>query len=314
MDQSAGRKQISMFKWTGFIIFLLLIQESGFSQSKINQFLKPSDTLNVSQKNSVFISEGVVGGLTLFGLNQLWYADYDQSGFHTFNDNQEWLQMDKIGHAFTSYQMGRAGANLLSWSGAKQKEQLIYGATLGFTFLTAVEIMDGFSKEWGFSWGDMLANASGTMLYIGQELAWQDQIVLLKYSFHQTKYATVNPEKLGNGVLEQLLKDYNGQTYWMSINLKSIIKNDQIPPWLNLAFGYGGDGMVFANNEPITESESHFIPRRQFYFSLDVDLSRVHTNSNVLRSIFDVLNVIKVPFPALEFTDKNSIKLHGIYF
>ena len=298
-----------------FILFLILsIISNSFSQSKFDSFLTPSDSLNTSRRTTVYISEAAIGGLTLLALNQMWYADFERSKFHTFNDNNEWLQMDKMGHVFSSYQLGRIGANTLNWSGASKKEQLLYGATLGFTFLTAVEVLDGFSKEWGFSWGDMMANGAGTGLYIGQELLWQEQRITLKYSFHQTKYAKLSPDKLGNGLLEELLKDYNGQTYWLSFNIHSFLKNDHIPKWLNLAVGYGADDMFSAYNELVNNSVINKTGKRQFYLSLDVDLSRIKTNSQVLRSIFDVLNVLKVPFPALEFTDKNDIKFHGIYF
>ncbi|MBA6151116.1 DUF2279 domain-containing protein [Gelidibacter maritimus] len=295
-------------------ILILFLATNSFAQSKLNEFLTPSDTLNTSRRAAVYITEAAVGGLTLLALNQLWYADYERSKFHTINDNNEWLQMDKMGHVFSSYQMGRLGANALNWSGASKKEQLIYGATLGFTFLTAVEVFDGFSKEWGFSWGDMLANGVGSGLYIGQELLWEEQRVSLKFSFHQTKYAQVSSDKLGNGFLEELLKDYNGQTYWLSFNINSFLNGDQVPKWLNLAVGYSADGMVFAHNEPVNNFNANKSRKRQFYLSLDLDLSRIKTNSNVLRSVFDVLNVIKVPFPAMEFTDENGIKFHGIYF
>lgn len=298
-----------------FILFLILsIISNSFSQSKLDSFLTPSDSLNTSRRTTVYISEAAIGGLTLLALNQMWYADFERSKFHTFNDNNEWLQMDKMGHVFSSYQLGRIGANALNWSGASKKEQLLYGATLGFTFLTAVEVLDGFSKEWGFSWGDMMANGAGTGLYFGQELLWQEQRITLKYSFHQTKFAKLSPDKLGNGLLEELLKDYNGQTYWLSFNIHSFLKNDHIPKWLNLAVGYGADDMFSAYNELVNNSVINKTGKRQFYLSLDVDLSRIKTNSQVLRSIFDVLNVLKVPFPALEFTDKNDIKFHGIYF
>ena len=129
-----------------------------FSQSKIENFLTPSDTLNKPQRNAVIITEASLAGITLIGLNQLWYADYPRSKFQTINDTNEWLQMDKMGHMLSSYQVGRIGADVLSWSGVSKKNQLLYGATLGFTFLTAVEILDGYSSEWGFSWSDMAAN------------------------------------------------------------------------------------------------------------------------------------------------------------
>lgn len=296
------------------ICIALIVSFSSFSQSKLDTFLKPSDTLNVSRRNAVIITEASLGTLTLLGLDQLWYADFPRSKFHTTNDADEWLQMDKLGHAFSAYQLGKVGADVLEWSGVNEKDQLIYGATLGFTFLTAVEILDGYSAEWGFSWSDMAANAAGTGLYIGQELLWKEQRILLKYSFHQTKYASQRPDKLGDGFLEEVLKDYNGQTYWLSANVNSFVKSSKLPAWLNVAFGYGADGMLTGRNENV---DNFFISQnrqRQFYLSLDVDLSKIKTNSKLLRSLFDVFNMIKVPFPALEFNDKKGVKLHYIYF
>ncbi len=296
------------------ILCVSLLSLSAFSQSKIDSFLKSSDTLNIPRRNAVYITEASLATISLIGLNQLWYKDYPQSNFHTINDNDEWLQMDKLGHMFSSYQIGRIGANMLEWSGESEKNQLIYGSTLGFAFLTAVEVFDGFSEEWGFSWGDMIANASGTGLYVGQELLWKEQRITLKYSFHQTDFAQQRPDKLGNGFLEELLKDYNGQTYWLSVNVHSFFKESTIPKWLNVAFGYGGEGMLKGKSESVNNIIIIPESRRQYYLSLDVDLTKIKTNSHVLKSVFDVLNVIKVPFPALQLDGKNGLKAHFIYF
>ncbi len=298
------------------LLFLICFASSFslFSQSTIETFLKPSDTLNKPRRNAVIIAESSAAGLVLTGLNQLWYADYPRSKFHTINDNAEWLQMDKMGHVFSAYQIGRAGANVLNWSGVSKKNQLIYGATLGFTFLTAVEILDGYSAQWGFSWGDMAANAAGTGLYVGQELLWDEQRITMKFSFHQTSYAAQRPDKLGNGFFEELLKDYNGQTYWLSANIHSFFKESKVPKWLNIAVGYGADGMLIGDNESVNNLGITQNPKRQFYLSLDVDLSRINTNSHLLKSILEVLNVIKVPFPALELGDNGRFKMHAIYF
>lgn len=286
----------------------------SFSQSKLNQFLKPSDTLNTFRRNAVVITEATMATLTLVGLNQLWYADYPKSKFHTLNDNNQWLQMDKLGHVFSAYQLGRLGANTLHWSGVSKQDQLIYGSTIGVAFLTVVEVFDGYSEEWGFSWGDMAANVTGAGLYVGQQLLWKEQRFTIKYSFHRTDYAPQNPEVLGNGFSEEFLKDYNGQTYWLSLNLHAFFKESKIPSWLNVALGYGAEGMISGSNTNDNDVVQEQNPYRQFYLSLDLDLTRIKTNSHVLRTIFDVFNVIKVPFPALEFNDKNGIKFHGIYF
>lgn len=294
------------------IVFFVTI--STVAQSKFESFLTPSDTLNLPRRNAIIISESSTMGLSLLGLNQLWYADYPRSKFHTLNDADEWLQMDKVGHVFSSYQIGRAGANILNWSGVSKKNQLVYGSTLGFTFLTAVEVFDGFSEEWGFSWSDMAANAAGTGLYVGQELLWEEQRIALKYSFHQTKYAPQRPDKLGEGFIEEMLKDYNGQTYWLSANVHSFFKESQIPKWLNVAIGYGADGMLTGKSETVNNLIISHQRKRQFYLSLDVDLSRIETKSHVLKTIFEVFNVIKVPFPTLELDDRGVLKVHPVYF
>ncbi|KJD34585.1 hypothetical protein PK35_02035 [Tamlana nanhaiensis] len=290
-------------------VLLILLPFLAVSQSKFNTFFKASDTLNKPRRNTVLVSEAAVSTLTLVGLSQLWYADYEQSKFHTTNDNNEWLQLDKVGHAFTAYQMGKHGAQLLNWSGVNKNEQLIYGATLGFTFLSAVEVLDGFSKEWGFSWGDILANATGTGLYVGQELLWDEQRISLKYSFHHTNFASQNPNKLGKTYIEQFLKDYNGQTYWLSFNLQSFFKESQLPKWLNLALGYGGEGMLSG-----VENTSFITDRyRQFFISFDVNLNAINTNSKWLSTLFDVFNMIKIPFPTLEFNKKGGV-FHLLYY
>lgn len=296
-----------------YLLLVILFPFNAIAQSHLDSFLTSSDTLNKPRRNAVMITEASLTTVTLVGLNQLWYADYERSKFHTLDDSNEWLQMDKMGHVFTSYQLGKHGAQLLHWSGVSEKNQLLYGATLGFSFLTTVEVLDGFSKEWGFSWGDILANATGTGLYIGQELLWQEQRIAIKFSFHQTKYALQNPEKLGDGLLEEILKDYNGQTYWLSANLHAFFKEKNIPKWLNVAVGYGADGMLTGTKVVDNQLLTNYERQRQFYLSLDVNLTNIKTNSKVLKSLFDIFNMIKVPLPTLEF-NKNGCVFHLFYY
>lgn len=293
-------------------MLFLVFSTYGFSQSKFNDFLKPSDTLNTSRKKAVIISETSLAGLSLIGLNQLWYKDYEKSNFHTLNDTNEWLQMDKLGHAFSSYQLTKLGSETLQWSGVDDKKSLLYGAALSMSYLITIEIFDGFSKEWGFSWSDIAANTLGTGLYVGQELLWDEQRLLMKYSFHQTKYANQRPDKLGENLLEQMLKDYNGQTYWLSANMRSFLKTNKIPKWLNLAIGYGAHGMLTGDNEPNSIDFPNQNRQRQFYLSLDIDLTKIKTQSHTLKTLFSLLNTIKIPMPTIEFNNKK--RLFFIYY
>ena len=292
---------------SSFLIFLFSTQ----LQSQ-NSFWEKSDTLYIKRRNAIIATETILATGTLFALNELWYKDYPRSSFQFKNDNNDWKQMDKAGHLMTAYYFGKIGMNTLDWAGVSKKNQLIYGATLGFTFLTAVEILDGYSEQWGASLGDVLANAAGTGLLVGQELLWNEQRISVKYSFHQTKYAKQRPGTLGENFLQQTLKDYNGQTYWLSANIWSFNKKSNFPKWLNIAFGYGADGMLFGSNS--IENSLLQDPYRQFYLSLDADLTKINTNSKFLKTIFSVVNFIKIPAPALEFNTKNGIKFHYLYF
>ncbi len=291
-----------------FIIPFLFFTFCICATNAQNSFWEKSDSLNLTKLNVLIKAESAAYGLTMLGLNQLWYSKYPKSSFHTINDNNEWLQMDKMGHAMTAYYVGKIGMNLINWTGDNKKNQLIYGASLGFAFLTTVEIFDGFSKQWGFSTGDVIANASGTSLLIGQELLWREQRIQLKYSFHQTHYATIRPDLLGSNFLEQSIKDYNGQTYWLSANLWAFSKNSKIPKWLNVAFGYGAENMLTGNKR---SNDSRY---RQFYVSLDVDLTKIKTKSKFLNGLFSTINFIKIPAPTLSFSKHKNAKFHWFYF
>ncbi|KOP36167.1 DUF2279 domain-containing protein [Flavobacterium sp. WLB] len=295
------------------VLFILSFQ--SFSQSKIESFLTPSDTLNKKRQNTVIVTETALASATLLGLNQIWYADYPRSKFHFINDNNEWLQMDKVGHMYSAYHLGRFGAEMLNWSGATQKKQLIYGAGLGFAFLTAVEVLDGYSSEWGASPGDIIANATGTGLYVSQELLWKEQRIIPKFSFHTTQYASMRPNLLGKSLNEQFLKDYNGQTYWLSVNVHSFAKESKIPKWLNVAFGYGAEGMISGNvQDDIPISVENPERYRKFFLSFDVNLAKIDTKSHFLKTIFSVFNTIKIPAPTLEYSANKGFKAHALYF
>jgi hypothetical protein len=291
---------LSVFIWLGLIIQAQVI---------------PVDTVYRPKRLALVAStEAVLSVSSYAGLYFLWYQDYQGEKFHVFNDNSEWLQVDKVGHATTSYFMGKLGFDLLQGCGVSKNKSLIYGGGIGFAYLSVIEIMDGFSSGWGFSWGDMAANAFGTGLFIGQQAFLNEQFVKMKYSYHTTHYAQYRPNLLGQNTLQQVLKDYNGHTYWLSWNLSSFLpKSSTFPQWINIATGYGAKGMLGGFSNPTGPEYPVFDRTRQFYLSLDVDFSRIPTKNPWLKGIFNLFNFIKFPFPALEF-GSDGATFHPIYF
>lgn len=256
-----------------------------------------------------------LAGVSVIGLNSIWYSDYPRTGFHTFNDNGEWLLMDKAGHVMTSYYIGKIGINLLKWTGMQQRKACVYGGFLGTGYLTILELFDGFSSGWGFSWGDMAANLTGSLVVASQELFWKEQRITMKFSFHRTDFPDYRKNILGNSLSEQILKDYNGQTYWLSANISSFIGNEnKFPKWLGVALGYGATGMIGGMEKfPGWEGYPSFERYGQFYFSIDADLWRIKTSSKFLRGFFSTFGFIKIPAPALEFS-RYGIKAYPLYF
>ncbi len=252
---------------------------------------------------------------TLVALDRAWYAGYERSPMHTFDDGREWLGMDKAGHAFSAYTLGAWGHRSTVRCGTEGRTALWTGGMLGMAFLTGVELLDGTSAEWGFSWWDMAANAAGTGLYVGQELLWEEQRLILKFSAHHTDLAAMRPSLLGEGSIERYLKDYNGQTIWLSGNLKAFLPESRIPAWLNVAVGHGAYGMITAT-APASDAPAYYQMERyrRIFLSPDIDLTRISTRSKVLRTALFVLNSVKVPLPALEYRGKGRWLAHGLYF
>jgi len=256
-----------------------------------------------------------IGGMT--GLYYLWYQGYERSSFHTINDSKAWLQVDKFGHTFSTYQMSRVAYVAFDWAGLNSKQTMWLSSAYGFVFFTTVEIFDGHSANWGWSWSDIAANAAGTGFFLGQQLLWKEQRMQLKFSYAPSEYAQYNPHVLGSNGIERILKDYNAQTYWLSINPQSFTSHRIFPKFLNIAIGYGAKGMINTYNNPKTingEAIPHFKRTRQYYLSLDVDLTKIKTKSEFLRLLFSFANMIKVPLPALEYNSENGFVFHPIYF
>jgi uncharacterized protein YfiM (DUF2279 family) len=320
-----------------------------FGQINAQQFydLKTPDSLN-KKRFWVATSLGAVAytGATI-GLNQAWYADYPRRNFHFFNDNRQWNQMDKFGHFFTTYTEARFTSAAARWTGISEKKSAWIGFALGETLQATFEILDGFSSEYGFSWGDIGYNTAGASLFLGQALVWHEQRIVLKMSAFPVKYDEnpilstnlINGQQFsttlkqraddlyGTGFVNLFLKNYNTLVLWSSINLRSFSPNrktSKIPKWLNVAVGHGSNNLFrgdvkYGWTDIKTGAEYQIDPQkfpreRQFFLSLDVDLTKLPIKNRFLKTIAGMVNCVKFPAPTLEMTTGGKFKFHPIYF
>lgn len=300
-----------------FISFLFIFCGRGqgaFAQSDSLQLLDHSP--NYHSKRVKFVKGGTLGlGTALLGgLSYSWYSNYNTGAFHFFNDAYEWRGMDKIGHVVTAYQVSDYLENWYHWSGMSQSKSMKYSAITSFSFLAIVEVMDGFSQGWGFSWFDMVSNGLGVGAFLSKSVFGNAAALNLKYGYVPSIYRVRRPDLLGENSATALIKDYNAQSYWLSINLATVSKSDKIPSWLNLAVGYGAEGLLGANDNPVFDYEGVFIGYAerysQFLLSPDIAWNKIKTPHKGLKFLFRALSFYKFPFPTLAFNSTGKFVFH----
>ena len=289
-----------------FITFALLILLSPISKAS------DSTVYNKKRFTALVATTSTLYAAGIIGISNVWYKEQMSGTFTFFNDNGEWNHMDKMGHFYTSFLISDMSVRMLKWSGCTRKKSIWYGGLTGAAVMLPIEILDGFSAEYGASWGDLTANTLGSAAVIAQHLLWDEIRIVPKFSYHQSPYAELRPNTLGSTPTERLIKDYNGQTYWLSFNIASLSQSQKIPKWFNLSLGYGANEMVYA--EPSENNANGYNSYSQVFLGLDIDLTRIKTKSKFLKTVLYGLNYIRLPLPALEYNGEQGFIFHPLYF
>lgn len=267
---------------------------------------------NKSARN-IAIASGVLYGAALYGLNKTWYEEFPRAEFHFFNDNTEWKQLDKAGHFYSAFHISQASIHLFQQAGMTKNKAHLWGGMMGFLILTPIEILDGFSEEYGASWGDLIANAVGSGTAMAQYMIWNEARIKPKFSFTQTSLAAERPNVLGDGFHQEILKDYNGQTYWLSVDMYAFLsQKSKFPKWLNFVVGYGVNNIVYANDHQ--NLDQGYDAYRQYYFGLDFDLSYFTGKSKLVNTLLYIVDLIHLPAPTLEYNRKDGVKFYFLKF
>lgn len=338
MKPNPAPRPFPAFANTALALGLVLLALPVFGQQ---HFLEPADSLHKGRFwTGAAVGTGLYAGAS-YGLYHAWYKNYELGPFRTFDDSHEWLGMDKAGHAMTAHNQAQLAFHGLLWTGMPRRKSMWMSAGVAMLLQTTVEVMDGFSAKWGFSWYDMGFNTLGAGVFIGQEMAWGEQRILSKVSNTRPAYSAAPITSLdgagssslrrrahdlyGASYAEAFLKDYNGQIIWASANIRAFAgpqRASWLPPWLNIAAGYGAGNMYGGFSNTWSEEDgaryvldAEAFPRyRQFYLSFDADLSRIPTRKRWLRTAFRLLNWVKIPAPTLEINTLGELKLHPVYW
>ncbi|MGC4020511.1 MAG: DUF2279 domain-containing protein [Cyclobacteriaceae bacterium] len=257
--------------------------------------------------------------LSLLWLSSVWYNSY--TSFHLFDDLFEWEYLDKIGHFFSSFYLGLFAyqffGNQEALDSSLRKKWICFS---GFVLLLPIEILDGFSQNYGFSPADFVFNFLGSAFCYANVLYKVVSSLSPKFSFHATAFSLIRPEMLGSSFAQQTFKDYNGQTYWVSLDINSIFNRKILPSWLLLTVGYGADGLlgghdnVWQDSGGKTIDYSNVVRTKRFFLSVDLNTRMIRKRSKLLHYLFAPFVLLKFPAPTLEINTEHGIIFHPIYF
>ena len=236
---------------------------------------------------------GVVVGGTVVGftlghvvLNDLWWKG-TQAPFH-INRRQDYLyalNADKDGHMTFAFITSTVYGDLFRWTGMDSATAIWSGAGVSMAYQTYIEIRDGYSQDFGFSWGDMAANFIGASLPIAKHYAPVLRPIDLQISFWPS-------QEFKDGSHRSIIDDYTSTTHWLSASIYDWMPpawQEWYPPWLGISIGHSvrdlnGIGGGF-----------HTV-----YLSLDWNLHRIKGLPDWLRSVFRVLHLYHLPAPAVQ--------------
>ena len=248
---------------------------------------------------------GAIAGATLGGfvvghgiLNDLWWKG-ERVPFH-INSAQDYtyaLNADKYGHATFAYMASTVYGDLMRWCGLDSTSAAWWGFGVAMTYQTYIEVRDGYSRDYGFSWGDIGANTLGAALPVAQHYIPALRAFDLQISFWPS-------DAFRQGAYNAIIDDYTSTTHWLAMNVHDLAPRSvqqYLPPWLGIAIGHS------VRNLDGRGGGEHVV-----VLSLDWQLHRIPNLPSWLRDIARVLHLYHLPAPAVQILP--NVVWYGLRF
>jgi uncharacterized protein YfiM (DUF2279 family) len=272
-----------------------------------NTIFSQSDT-NYQVKKTIVVSSQAISYLGFtYEMSQHFFTTTPMSAFHLKQDWKTWRGLDKVFHSYGSYQLSSLFYQMNRWAGFSKKRALNLAFIESTIFSTTKEYCDGRIEVGGWSWYDMGMNFAGNSLFYLQEKFLDKQLFQMKYSYNNSGLQHYNPNVLGASWKTFWLRDYNGQTFWISTSLgnMNLTTNKWLKP-LAICFGYGGNNLIweFSNKQINLERYS------QFYLGLDIDLTQIKSKYQLINTALFLFNRLRIPLPCIEYNSLGQFSFH----
>ncbi|MBL8620252.1 MAG: DUF2279 domain-containing protein [Myxococcales bacterium] len=266
----------------------------------------PLDGDHPTNRSLVLSAAGTAGVYAvLYGwLSLAWFVrttDADHFAFHDegwFGADTYAGGADKLGHMWGNYAMTRGVSRILQYGGWPRTGSILVAGGLSLGFFTVSEIKDGYKVEYGFSYGDMIANATGVALGVLLEFVPAlDRRFDVRMSYLPSDEYLARLEEAGPFNTPE---DYSGQTVLVAYHLGSIPAVRARLGWvqyLDLSIGYRARNYLPLPDDGADRSQALFAG-----ISLDVQaMAAAIAGRGVGGRVLDfVTEVYQPPFTTLE--------------
>lgn len=181
-----------------------------------------------------------------------------------FGQNTNAGGADKLGHGYATYLVTRLLTSGFKSYGNSPDRSLMMAAGTSFGILVGVEVMDGLSKKYKFSYEDAVFNTAGVVVgALMEKYPRLDELFDIRWSY----WLSEDAKRTGK---RDPIGDYSGQTYLLVLKADGIPKVRDVPvlKYLELAAGYGTRGFRTLGNSLDDRS-------RNVYYGVSLNLSRL---------------------------------------
>jgi hypothetical protein len=225
------------------------------------------DERRLRRKNILLIG-GITAVVGTYGAIAWWDTGF--SGSFRLG-NEQWFGQhtnaggaDKCGHAFSTYLTTRLLTTGFKSYGNPQDRSVLMAAGTAEGILVGVEVMDGLSKKYKFSYEDAVFNTLGVVVgALMEKFPRLDELIDIRWSY----WLSEDAKRTGK---RDPIGDYSGQTYLLVLKADAIRKVHDVPvlKYLELVAGYGTRGFRTLGNSLDDRT-------RNVYYGVSLNLSRL---------------------------------------
>jgi hypothetical protein len=178
---------------------------------------------------------------------------------------------------------------------------IAWSAAYAAVFQLQIEIYDGFYKKYGFSYADLLANTTGTVLAVLHETHPKTKAIRPLISYHKSA-AMRNADNIPGELRPSL--DYSGQTYWLAFNPYDMMEPDTRKWWmgiLRVSVGHSITDWI----DPQTGANMR--AQRKILLTIDIDAEKLPGDNRIWKTVKRQIGYIHLPSPALQISPDTEV-------